>query len=134
MRLAKVTPKMLENEGSWDPIVLCGPLAGMLGGNAVGSLDTWEASVVDGTRAPEKPVVGARLYLANGQSVITDSEGMYNLPAVTEGAQVISIDPITLPDGYLLGDNNRRSGKNWARLLRTPLGGGAMLRQNSRNL
>ena len=78
----------------------------------------------------EKPVVGARLYLANGQSVITDSEGMYNLPAVTEGAQVISIDPITLPDGYLLGDNNRRSGKDWARLLRTPLGGGAMLRQN----
>ena len=59
MRLAKVTPKMLENEGSWDPVVLCGPMAGLLGGNVAGSLDTWEASVVDGTRAPEKPVVGA---------------------------------------------------------------------------
>lgn len=59
MQLAKVTPRMLENEGSWDPVVLCGPMAGMLGGNVAGSLDTWEASVVDGTRAPEKPVVGA---------------------------------------------------------------------------
>lgn len=59
MRLAKVTPKMLENEGSWDPVVLCGPMARMLGETATGSLDTWEALVVDGTRAPEQPVVGA---------------------------------------------------------------------------
>jgi hypothetical protein len=59
MRLAKVTPNMLENEGSWDPVVLCGPMAGLLGGNVAGSLDTWEASVVDGTRAPVKPVVSA---------------------------------------------------------------------------
>jgi hypothetical protein len=59
MQLAKVTPKMLENEGSWDPVVLCGPMAGLLGGNVAGSLDTWEASVVDGTRQPERPVIGA---------------------------------------------------------------------------
>lgn len=78
----------------------------------------------------EKPVVGARLYLANGESVITDSEGLYNLPAVSQGAQVISVDPITLPQGYLLADNNTFAGKSWSRLLRTPLGGGAMLRQN----
>ncbi|NJM52374.1 MAG: hypothetical protein HC846_02645 [Blastocatellia bacterium] len=55
---------------------------------------------------------------------------MYNLPAVSEGSQAIAIDPITLPQGYLLADNNSRSGKGWTRLLRTPLGGGAMLRQN----
>lgn len=78
----------------------------------------------------EKPVVGARIYLASGESVITDSQGMYNLPAVSEGSQAIAIDPITLPQGYLLADNNSRSGKDWTRLLRTPLGGGAMLRQN----
>ncbi len=59
MRLAKVTPKMLENEGSWDPVVLCGPMAGLLGGNSLSSLDTWDASVVDGTRLPTRPVVGA---------------------------------------------------------------------------
>lgn len=59
MRLATVTPKMLENEGSWDPIVLCGPMAKLLGSDSVGSLDTWEASIVDGTREPENPVLGA---------------------------------------------------------------------------
>lgn len=78
----------------------------------------------------EKPVVGARIYLASGESVITDSQGMYNLPAVSEGSQTIAIDPITLPNGYLLADNNSVAGKGWSRLLRTPLGGGAMLRQN----
>jgi len=26
----------------------------------------------------DKPVAGARLYLTNGQSVITDSQGLYN--------------------------------------------------------
>lgn len=78
----------------------------------------------------EQPVVGARLYLSNGESVITDSQGMYNLPAVSQGAQVISLDPITVPEGYLLAGGDSLSGKNWTRLLRTPLGGGGLLRQN----
>jgi uncharacterized repeat protein (TIGR01451 family) len=78
----------------------------------------------------EKPVVGVRLYLANGQSVVTDSQGMYNFPAVAEGALVISLDPITLPTGYRLKDDGTRSGRSWTRLLRTPLGSGALLRQN----
>lgn len=78
----------------------------------------------------EQPVVGARVYLANGQSAITDSQGMYNLPAVSVGAQVIALDPVTLPEGYLLSDSGSRSGKDWTRLLRTPLGGGSLLRQN----
>ena len=78
----------------------------------------------------EKPVEGVRLYLANGQSVVTDSQGMYNFPAVSEGALVISLDPITLPPGYRLTDDGARSGRSWTRLLRTPLGGGALLRQN----
>ncbi len=80
--------------------------------------------------AGEKPVVGARIYMANGESVITDSQGMYNLPAVSEGAQVLALDQLTLPEGYLLADSKSKSGKDWTRLVRTPLGGGAMLRQN----
>jgi len=59
MRLAKVTPKTLEAEGSWDAVVLCGPLAGLLGGKGTGSLDTWDASVIDGTRAPERTAISA---------------------------------------------------------------------------
>jgi uncharacterized repeat protein (TIGR01451 family) len=78
----------------------------------------------------ERGVPGVRLYLNNGQSVITDSEGLYNFPVVNEGSQVISLDPVTVPPGYALADSERKDERSWTRLLRTPLGGGAMLRQN----
>jgi uncharacterized repeat protein (TIGR01451 family) len=78
----------------------------------------------------ERGVPGVRLYLNNGQSVITDSEGLYNFPVVNEGAQVLSLDPVTLPPGYTLVETGRRDEQSWTRLLRTPLGGGALLRQN----
>lgn len=78
----------------------------------------------------ERGIPGVRLYLNNGQSVITDSEGLYNFPAVNEGSQVISLDPVTLPAGYALADTGRSNERSWTRLLRTPLGGGALLRQN----
>jgi uncharacterized repeat protein (TIGR01451 family) len=80
--------------------------------------------------AGERAVEGARLYIDNGQSVVTDSEGMYSLPSVEDGAVVIALDPVTLPRGYALTDEGRRSGRSWTRLLRTPLGGGTLLRQN----
>jgi uncharacterized repeat protein (TIGR01451 family) len=79
----------------------------------------------------ERPVAGARVYMNNGQSVITDSAGQYNLPAVSQGSIVLSLDPVTLPKGYnLLDDEGRKSAKSWTRLLSTPLGGGGLLRQN----
>jgi uncharacterized repeat protein (TIGR01451 family) len=78
----------------------------------------------------ERPVAGARVYLDNGTSVITDSQGMYNFPSVEEGATVVSLDPVTVPKGFALHDNGLKSGRSWTRLLRTPLGGGALLRQN----
>ncbi|HVG29542.1 MAG TPA: hypothetical protein VM864_07565, partial [Pyrinomonadaceae bacterium] len=78
----------------------------------------------------ERGVAGARLYIDNGQSVITDSEGMYNLPSVEDGAVVISLDPVTVPSGLALTDEGRRAGRSWTRLLRTPLGGGTLLHQN----
>ena len=78
----------------------------------------------------DRPMPGVRLYLSNGQSVITDSEGLYNFPSLGDGPQVISLDPVTVPPGYGLTDGGRVSGKAWTRLLRTPIGGGGMLRQN----
>jgi uncharacterized repeat protein (TIGR01451 family) len=78
----------------------------------------------------DRPMPGVRLYLSNGQSVITDSEGLYNFPSLSDGPQVISLDPVTVPQGYALTDSGRVSGKAWTRLLRTPIGGGGMLRQN----
>ena len=78
----------------------------------------------------DRPVPGVRLYLSNGQSVITDSAGLYNFPSLGDGPQVISLDPISVPPGYALTDGRSLSGKSWTRLLRTPIGGGALLRQN----
>lgn len=81
----------------------------------------------DGT---DEPMGNVRLYLNSGQSVITDSQGLYNFPSLSDGAQVISLDPISLPPGLALTDGGTVAGRSWARLLRTPLGGGALLRQN----
>jgi uncharacterized repeat protein (TIGR01451 family) len=78
----------------------------------------------------DRPMPGVRLYLTNGQSVITDSAGLYNFPSLGDGPQVISLDPVSVPKGYALTDGGRISGKSWVRLLRTPIGGGALLRQN----
>jgi trimeric autotransporter adhesin len=78
----------------------------------------------------DEPLPGVRLYLNNGQSVMTDSQGLYNFPSLSSGAQVISVDPISLPTGYALTDGGTLAGRSWTRLLRTPLGGGALLRQN----
>src|SRR5882724_10239996 len=55
---------------------------------------------------------------------------MYNFPSLGDGPQVISLDPVSVPPGYALTNGGRESGKGWTRLLRTPIGGGALLRQN----
>ncbi|HEY6802037.1 MAG TPA: isopeptide-forming domain-containing fimbrial protein [Pyrinomonadaceae bacterium] len=78
----------------------------------------------------DEPLEGVRLYLQSGKSVTTDSRGLYNFPSVSEGAQVVSLDPITLPQQYSLSDGGTVAGRSWVRLLTSPLGGGSLLRQN----
>lgn len=78
----------------------------------------------------DKPAAGVRIYLTTGQSVMTDSQGLYNFPAIGDGAQVLALDPVTVPRGLMLEDGGSVAGRSWTRLLRTPVGGGAMLRQN----
>jgi uncharacterized repeat protein (TIGR01451 family) len=78
----------------------------------------------------DKPLPGVRLYLSSGQSVKTDSQGLYNFPSLGDGPQVLSLDPVSLPQRYALADDGTLYGRSWTRLLRTPLGGGALLRQN----
>ncbi len=80
--------------------------------------------------ADDKPSAGVRIYLTSGESVITDSQGLYNFPSIGDGSQVIALDPVTVPAGFVLADGGSLSGKSWTRLLRTPIGGGALLRQN----
>jgi fimbrial isopeptide formation D2 family protein/uncharacterized repeat protein (TIGR01451 family) len=78
----------------------------------------------------DKPMPGVRLFLNSGQSVTTDSKGLYNFPVVNSGPYVISLDPITISRSYALGDDGTLAGRSWTRLLRTPIGGGTLLRQN----
>ena len=78
----------------------------------------------------DKPAAGVRLYLTSGQSVITDSQGLYNFPALGDGSLVLALDPVTVPAGYVLQDGGTVAGRSWTRLLRTPIGGGSLLRQN----
>jgi uncharacterized repeat protein (TIGR01451 family) len=78
----------------------------------------------------DKPMPNVRLYLNSGQSVITDSQGLYSFPSLNDGALVIALDPVTLPPGLALADGGTVSGRSWTRLLGTPIGGGSLLRQN----
>ncbi|HYY58100.1 MAG TPA: hypothetical protein VE842_12270, partial [Pyrinomonadaceae bacterium] len=78
----------------------------------------------------DRPLAGVRLFLQNGQSVVTDSQGLYSFPSLGDGPQVIALDPVSVPAGYYLSDAGTVAGRSWTRLLRTPVGGGALLRQN----
>jgi hypothetical protein len=55
---------------------------------------------------------------------------MYSLPSVEDGSVVIALDPVTLPRGYALDGRRPPFGSQLGALLRTPLGGGTLLRQN----
>ena len=75
-------------------------------------------------------VGGVRIVLPTGQAVTTDRDGLYNLAAVAAGTTTVTIDPVTVPREYTLPSNSDPRQSGWSRLLRTPLGGGALLRQD----
>jgi uncharacterized repeat protein (TIGR01451 family) len=76
------------------------------------------------------PVPGARVYLMNGQYVLTDAAGLYNFPAVGDGTAVIALDPASISPGLKPRNEGQVTGRSWAQMLRTPLGGGSLLHQN----
>ena len=76
------------------------------------------------------PIAGARVYLMNGQYAVTDAAGLYNFPTIGDGAVVVALDPISVSPGMKLHDEGQVSGRSWARLLRTPLGGGSLFHQD----
>ena len=78
----------------------------------------------------DRPIPGARVYLMNGQYVLTDAVGLYNFPTVGDGAIVIALDPISVSPGLTLQDERQVSGRSWTRLLRSPLGGGSLFHQD----
>ncbi len=50
----------------------------------------------------EMGVPGVRIYMENGNYVITDRNGLYNLYGITARTHVLKVDPITLPYGARL--------------------------------
>jgi uncharacterized repeat protein (TIGR01451 family) len=80
----------------------------------------------------EPPLEGIRVVLDNGMSVLTDSQGLFSLPSVPEGARMIGLDASTYPPGLCPdpAPGDRLSDGGAYRLLRTPLRGGALLKQN----
>jgi uncharacterized repeat protein (TIGR01451 family) len=80
--------------------------------------------------ATDEPIPGVRVVLDNGMTSTTDPEGLYSLPSVPEEAHVIGLDPVTFPPGYCPAATQRLSERGGYRLLRTPLGGGTLLKQN----
>ena len=78
----------------------------------------------------EPGLPGVRVLLPTGQAAITDKDGLYNLPAVAAGTTTVTVDAATVPPGYKLRPSTDPRKRGWSRLLRTPLGGGALLHQD----
>jgi uncharacterized repeat protein (TIGR01451 family) len=76
----------------------------------------------------ELGVPNVRVVTSTGQTATTDQYGQYNLPAVA-GSVLIAVDRATLPSGLELPQGETGPG-GVGRLLRNPLAGGGLLRQN----
>ena len=77
----------------------------------------------------EKGVPNVRIVTASGLSATTDMMGQFNLPALAAGATMVAIDPSTIPETLALPAEQHQLG-GAARLMRTPLEGGTILREN----
>jgi uncharacterized repeat protein (TIGR01451 family) len=87
---------------------------------------------VDGDGAfgdADRPLGGARVITSTGQAAITDPAGLYNIPSLGAGSVAVSLDRATVP-GQLTTVDQLPGDRSWTRLLRTPVGGGTLLRQN----
>lgn len=77
----------------------------------------------------DRPISGARVITSTGQASITDPDGLYNIPSLGSGSVAVSLDRSTVP-GQLTMSGDGPGERSWTRLLRTPVGGGTVLRQD----
>jgi hypothetical protein len=59
--------------------------------------------------AEELGIPGVRLYLENGQFMVTDSEGKYSRCGLAPRSHVLTADPSTLPRGSILTTTSNRN-------------------------
>lgn len=76
------------------------------------------------------PLSGVRVVLDNGMTSTSDSLGLYSIPSVPENARAVGLDATTYPPGYCPEASEHLADAGESRLLRTPLGGGALLTQS----
>ena len=77
----------------------------------------------------EKGVPNVGVVSASGLSATTDEMGQFNLPSLAAGSTMVAIDQATIPEALSLPGREGRPGVA-GRLLRTPLEGGTLLREN----
>jgi uncharacterized repeat protein (TIGR01451 family) len=77
----------------------------------------------------DRPIPNARVITSTGQASITDPDGQYNVPSLGAGSVAVSLDRDTVP-AHLTTDDRQPGHRSWTRLLRTPIGGGALLTQD----
>jgi uncharacterized repeat protein (TIGR01451 family) len=69
-------------------------------------VDTHDNKVKD----PDEPgVAGVALYLEEGTSIVTDSDGGFSYCGLRAGTHVLKVDPITLPPGAQLVSGSNRN-------------------------
>src|SRR5690606_34821250 len=52
--------------------------------------------------AGERGIAGVRVVTSTGLAATTDAAGMYNLPSLAPGTIAVSIDPSTVPAGFVV--------------------------------
>jgi uncharacterized repeat protein (TIGR01451 family) len=77
----------------------------------------------------EPGVAGVRVVTSSGLTATTDRSGQYNIAGLAAGSVLVAIDPTTVPARLQLPSHSSRLGGG-GELLRTPLEGGGLLRQN----
>jgi hypothetical protein len=70
----------------------------------------------------DRPLQGARVYLSDGRSVVTDNLGRYSIPDVTPGVYTVRLDPVTAP--YTVKRVPDDQGAPGSRYVRAPDAGG----------
>ena len=79
--------------------------------------------------AADRPLADVRVITSTGQAAVTDPDGLYNIPSLGSGTVVLSLDRSTIPGNLTITDDEQ-GGRSWTRMVRTPVGGGTVLRQN----
>lgn len=83
-------------------------IVGRVAEDACDADDEWARELRDGTG-----VGGVRLYMEDGQYVVTDREGKFHFENVLPGTHVVQVDEATLPPGYepmICEENSRYAG------------------------